>query len=246
MRGPRQAAPVARPARRWPARCWYRDQRAVASMEFALLLPVLLVLMFGAAETLRVVRAKMLLTSAVAAAAEIIAVQSGAVTAPGCETGTYSCVAGNLQDICQAATRMLQPLETATPTKGSGFSLSIAAVTNTDTTNPQSNSGKVNVVPVVQWKVYQSYPNRGAAFPIVGAGMPATLATPLILYDNNVALIVQGSFAYTPAFSYDLSGILGTSSVGWHTLTSTSLVEPRTGAMPCLVASTQLSCPPTD
>ncbi len=216
------------------------DQRAVAAMEFALVLPVLLILLFGTAETLRIVRAKMLLNAGVAAAAAVISTQAGAVTSPGCETGSYTCTPGNLQDICQGALHMMQSLETST------FKLSIAAVTNADTTNPKSDPGSVNVVPLIQWEVYTACPNRGAAFPLIGAGAPATLTTPLIPYDNNVAVVVQGTFLYQPAFVYGVSGLFGPTTSGSVTLTSTSLVEPRSGALPCIVAATQLTCPPSD
>jgi len=216
------------------------ERRAVAAMEFALVLPVLLVLLFGTAETLRAVRAKMLLNAAVAAAAAIVSTQAGAVTSPGCENGSYSCAAGNLQDICQGALKIMQPFERPT------FGLSIAAVTNADVTNPQKNPDSVKVVPLIQWEVYLACPKRGTAFPLLGAGAPATLTTPLISYDNDVAVMVQGSFVYQPAFAYGVSGLLGPTTSGSVTLTSTSLVKPRTGALPCIVAATQLTCPPTD
>ena len=214
-------------------------RRAVAAMEFALLLPVLLMLLFGMGETLRAVRAKVLLNSAVSAAAAIISTQTGAVTAPGCENHS-SCAAGNLQDICQGALHVLQPLERPT------FGLSIAAVTNADTTNPQSKPSAVAVVPLIQWEVYTACPNRGAAFPLAGAGTPAALTTPLIPYDNNVAVVVRGSFVYQPAFVYGVSGLFGQTTSGSVTLTSTLMVEPRSGALPCIVATTQLTCPPSD
>ncbi len=216
------------------------ERRAVAAMEFALLLPVLLVLLFGTGETLRAVRAKMLLNAAVAAAAAIISTQAGAVTSPGCEGGSYSCAAGNLQDICQGALQIMQPFERLT------FALSIATVTNADTTNPHKNPNSVAVVPLIQWEVYLACPNRGAAFPSAGVGSPASLTTQLIPYDDNVAVVVQGSFVYQPAFVYGVSGLFGPTTSGSVKLTSTSLVEPRTGALPCIVASTQLTCPPTD
>lgn len=242
MRAPRQAAAgrAAGSSCGRPVCQLLGDRRAVASLEFALVLPVLLVLMFGTAEALRAVRAKMLLNAAVAAAAAVASTQSGAVTSPGCETGTYRCAAGNLQDVCQGAMLIMRGLETPT------FQLSIAAVTNADTTNPHSQPGSVNVVPLIQWQVYQACPNRGTAFSATGAGSLATLTTPLIPYDNDVAVVVQGSFVYKPAFAYGVSGLFGPTSSGAVTLTATSLVKPRTGALPCIVASTQLTCPVTD
>jgi Flp pilus assembly protein TadG len=90
----------------------WRDRGGVVAVEFALILPTLLVLFIGTFEAANLVRVKMKFDEAAPAIATLIALQNPS------KTGTLT------SDFCTAAADMLAPFST------SGLNVQVASVTN--------------------------------------------------------------------------------------------------------------------
>jgi Flp pilus assembly pilin Flp len=191
-----------------------RDQRGVAAMEFAVLAPVLVVLLLGLTEAVRVVRAKMELSTAVGVMAKLIAVQTGVTTFTGSTIPPPS-PPGSLQDVCKGAQLMLQPSQQPK------FAMNVASVTNA----PATNTGPGVIV--LDWEVDKACTLTASPFPATGTGSAISMATPLIPNVSDSAIVVRGSAAYTPAFA---NTPIPFSAM---TLTFTAVVRPRYGTVPC-------------
>ena len=191
-----------------------RNQRGVAAMEFAVLAPVLVILLLGLTEAVRVVRAKMELSAAVGIMAKLIAVQTGVITYTG-STIPRPSPPGSLQDICKGAQLMLQPSQQPK------FAMNVASVTN-----PPATKTGPSVISL-DWEVDKACTLTAAPFPATGTGSAISMATPLIPNANDSAIVVRGSAAYTPAFANTLIPFSA------MTLTFTAVVRPRYGTVPC-------------
>lgn len=119
-------------ARRKLSSLW-RDRGGVVAVEFALVLPTLVVLFIGTFEASNLVRVKMKFDEAAPAIANLVALQNPS------QTGTLT------SDFCTAASYMLSPFST------SGLNVQVSSVTNNsgtssidwtancnDLTNPQN------------------------------------------------------------------------------------------------------------
>jgi Flp pilus assembly protein TadG len=89
----------------------WRAERGVVAVEFALIVPTLMVLFFGTYEASNLIRAKMKFDSAAPAVASLVALQTS-------DTGTLT------TDFCTGAADMMAPFSTA------GLNVEVASVTN--------------------------------------------------------------------------------------------------------------------
>lgn len=112
------------------------DRRGVAAVEFALVAPVMVVLLFGAIELGNAFRIQTKVNTATGQLAELIAGQQ-AVTAP----------AGNLKDMCTGAAMNLLPFPTGS------FTADIVSGTNDHPSNRVANStDSPTVQPYLDWE----------------------------------------------------------------------------------------------
>ena len=194
------------------------ERRGVVAMEFALLLPILLILLFGSTEILLVVRTRMQLSATVAATAELIASQKGVTTVA---TGGP----GTLQDYCTGAKFMMRSAQSST------LALSVVSVS---TAPPSASNGNKNTT-AMDWEIDKACSTQATA---IGASTAVSLATNATqinpsatastvpnAYDS--VIIVRGSFTYVPSFNN--SPITS----GSHTFTQTVAVRPRYGSVVC-------------
>lgn len=93
--------------------CLWRDRGGVVAVEFALILPTLLVVFIGTFEASNLVRAKMKFNEAAPAIASLVALQTSTTT-----TGTLT------SDFCTGAAYMMAPFST------SGLNVQVNSVTN--------------------------------------------------------------------------------------------------------------------
>jgi len=187
------------------------EQRGVAAMEFALLVPVLLILLFGSAEVLRAVRARMLLTQAVSMTADVIAAQFKAV--PSASGGI-----GTLQDFCSGAKLILQP------TMRSSFSMTIVNITFTP-----SNTLKPYAV---LWKDDHACSTVGTAFDKSTSADLETVASQYVNAAQPTVIVIIGNVNYVPPV-LTLKPIIGEAI----NFTYTKYVNPRNTSLPCFTLS---------
>jgi len=98
-----------------------KNTRGVAAIEFVLVLPLMLALLFGIYEIGQIVRVNMLLSNTASSMADLISQQSNGVT------GGTSGVLGNF---CKAGTLMMTPFPTGATTGAGSLSAAMASVTN--------------------------------------------------------------------------------------------------------------------
>lgn len=189
-------------------------QQGIAAMEFAILAPVLVILLLGVTEAVRVVRVKMELSAAVGSMAGLIAVQTGVTTTTGGTTPPPS-PPGSLQDVCKGAQLMLQPSQQPK------LAMNIASVTNA----PATANGPGVIA--LDWEVDKACALAASPFPAAGPGSAINTATPLVPNASDSAIVVRGSSDYTPAFA---NVLIPFSAV---TFTFTVAVRPRYGTLPC-------------
>ena len=185
-------------------------------MEFAILSPILVLMMFGLAEAARVVRAKSQLTAAVATTADVIAMQGSVNTVPG------KVNANTLQDFCKGATLMMQS------TMQASFAMSILSVTNVNS----KKDGSGTTTYVQDWEVDKACPTAGASFGLYGSSSALqALAGNYIPQQGMSVILVRASFPYVPAISNQPI------TAGAMTLTFTVPASPRAINLTCVVAS---------
>lgn len=140
-------------------------QDGVAAMEFALIVPLLFVLITGSVEAAQLVRQNMAFQNSVNTFAQTTATQS-------IVTGG---MAGSLHDFCVGAKDMMFPYNT------SSLAISIASVSRYSTSS----------APTMDWEVDTSCPTRGAT---IGASAAVSTGTVLVPALNDSVLVAKGSY----------------------------------------------------
>lgn len=149
-----------------PRRSLRSDRAGVAAVEFAIVAPVMVTLLFGAIELGNAFRIQTKVNTATGQLAELIAGQQ-AVTAP----------SGNLKDMCTGAAMNLLPYPTGT------FSADIVSGTNDHPSNRVANStDSTTVQPYLDWENVSSCPTTdpspmGAYGAYVLASTPSSMLT---------------------------------------------------------------------
>lgn len=177
------------------------DNKAVAAVEFAILLPLLLVLYVGGAETGQAIGIyrKVSLTSYTLA--DLVSQYGGVCTT----TNSNSAQVGSLPDLMSISTSVMLPY----PTNGNQLAMIVAGISN--------KSGSNNV----DW----SYSVNATAWP-AGTTPPSnvTVASGIIPNNGDQVIVVQATYTYTSSFSAVMTNIWGSPSIA---LSGTSLVRPR-------------------
>lgn len=183
-----------------------RGKRGNAAIEFALVAPIMVTIMYGMYEGAQLVRASKNLSNAAAAMADLIAQQINGVT-----SGT----SGVLGHFCYAGRLMMTPFPASGTTAGAANAFSAAMVSVTNYT-----SGGVTV----DWESDASCLVTATA---LGAGAKTLATSPTNLLPNagtpgDSVIIVKATYIYSSAIQYVLPGLF--------TLTQTSFSRPRNNA----------------
>jgi Flp pilus assembly protein TadG len=151
----------------------WRDRGGVVAVEFALILPTLVVLFIGTFEASNLVRVKMKFDEAAPAIANLIALQNPS------KTGTLT------SDFCTAADYMLSPFTT------SGLNVQVSSVTNYSgtssidwTANCNTVSNPANAITLVSGLV----PNSGDSVIVVQTSYT---------YNAPIHMILGASYTFT-------------------------------------------------
>jgi Flp pilus assembly protein TadG len=192
------------------------DTRGVASLEFVILIPILLMLLIGIYQLTELVRVNARLSRVAVAVADLVAQQSNGIT------GGQS---GSLGNFCAGARLMMTPF----PTTGSStFTLAVASVTN--------YSGSTGVVN--DWEVDTAC--SGAATRLGSAAAIALANSPVNLVSTSgpagstgiagdSVIVVEANYQYSSLILY-LAPSLGT-------ITKFGFARPRANAVVACTAS---------
>ena len=162
----------------WVARWMRDDRRGVAAVEFAIIGTVLLTATLGFFETVLIVRAQTLLSSAVANMADMVAAGSGIPPV----TQLL------LRDYCKGAQLSMVPYATT------GLSMAVASVTHA------SGSGGT----AADWEYDGACPVTATA---LGSNGATILASSMVPSSGDSVIVIQASYTYTPVVSTVLSSI---------------------------------------
>jgi len=183
-----------------------RHNRGTAAIEFALVAPIMAIIMIGMYQGAQIERADMMLSNAAAAIADLVGQQVNGVTG-----GT----SGSLGNFCYAAKKMM----TVFPTNGTAgnagaFSVAIASVTN-------YTAGGVKI----DWESDGSCTVTATA---LGSAASSIVTSPTNLiptagspYGDSV-IVVHATYIYSSVIQYILPGLF--------TLTQDAFARPRGNA----------------
>lgn len=211
------------------------DIRATAAIEFALVAPVMILLLFGTIDVVNAFRVQAKLNTAAGQLAELIASQQ-AVTAP---TGTLS-------DICLGASLNMAPFTTST------LSADVASVSNDHPANRVSGSkDTTSVASYLDWEnrticsgAVSGSLGLNGAFALANAptslltktAASASSTTDTALAYGFSAIVVRATYSYTNALSFVLGKTLRFSAV--------AVARPRTNVtINCTNAAGTAACP---
>jgi Flp pilus assembly protein TadG len=119
-------------------RWWFRDRlgrRGVAAVEFAIVIPVLLVMFIGTIEILTLYRTEAKLNALASNVSQMVSIAQSVSTAAAPIASTSTASVTSLQDICQGAILGLQPFPP------SGMTIAVASVTLETGPNGLPNTG---------------------------------------------------------------------------------------------------------
>jgi Flp pilus assembly protein TadG len=161
-----------------------KDARGVVALEFAILVPMMVLILAGMYQVSQVVRVTMKLSNVAVAIADLVAQQDSV-------TGG---VTGSLGNFCKAAQLMMAPFPTGTTT--GPFSLSIASVTNYSASNVK-----------VDWTVNAACATTATGTGALGSSTTTLVTSPVNLLPNtgpsgttNIAgdtvIVVQANYKY--------------------------------------------------
>ncbi|WP_028220282.1 TadE/TadG family type IV pilus assembly protein [Paraburkholderia oxyphila] len=175
------------------------NDRGLASLEFAIVLPIMLSLLFATYELSQLVRAQLKVDTAAQSIADMVAQQAAGVT-----SGT----SGSLGNFCAAGKLMMTPF--AAGTGSSTFAVSIASVTN-------YSSGGVTL----DWESDASCSTTATA---LGATAKTLATSPTNLIPTagtpgDSVIVATVTYAYNSPLQYFLPGLLS--------LTHTAFARPR-------------------
>lgn len=161
------------------------NDRGMASIEFAILVPVMAMILFAIYELSQHVRVQQKVDNAAQSIADMVAQQAAGVTG-----GT----SGTLGNFCAAGGLMMTPF--AAGTGASNFSAAIASVTN-------NASGGV----AVDW---ESDNACGTSVAAIRPGAPALVTAPvnLVPTPGDSVIVVQVSYVYDSPLQYLFPGLV--------------------------------------
>jgi Flp pilus assembly protein TadG len=186
------------------------DDRGVASLEFAIVLPIMLSLLFATYELTQLVRVQLKVDSAAQAIADMVAQQAAGVT-----SGT----SGSLGNFCTAGGLMMTPFAVDTggtgTTSANAFSVAMASVTNYTSTGVKLDweSDRSCTVTATQ---------LGTSATSLATG-PTTNLIPTAGAPGDSVIIAKVNYIYDSPLQYFLPGLI--------TLTDTAFARPRNDAI---------------
>jgi Flp pilus assembly protein TadG len=190
-----------------------KDSRGVAALEFALVVPMMVLIFIGIYQISQVVRVSMKLSNVAVAVADLVAQQDSV-------TGGLT---GSLGNFCKGAQLMMAPF----PASAAANSFSLAIVSVTNYSNINSPGGNVKV----DWEVDKACPITATA---VGSAATTAVTSPVNLLLNtgppnttNIAgdtvIMVQVTYSYSSLVSY-IAPTIGTQ-------TRTGFARPRANSV---------------
>ena len=167
--------------------------------------------MFGSAEVLRAIRARMLLTQAISMTADVIAAQFKAIASASGGPGT-------LQDFCTGAQLILQP------SMRSSFSMTIVNITYTPS--------NVLTPYAVLWEDDHACPAAGTPYGVSGSAALQAVASQYVTAAQPTVIVIIGNVNYVPV-KLTAAPIVGEAI----NFTYTKYVNPRNTSLPCFDSS---------
>ena len=191
-----------------------RDRRGVAAVEFALLLPLMLMTYIGASDVTRGVIASRDVDLPSRTISDLVAQQPTSSSVP----------SSKIQTIFAAASAVMVPFNTST------LALTVSAVDITQ------NSNNTCCQPLVRWSYAQgstmTAPRACGALTQVAAGTaPSAINIPSAIFTANTSADV--TYTYTPYFSY----LPYLQVPSWSVIRKTTFMVPRSVSNPVTLAS---------
>ena len=213
-----------------------QDRRGVAALEFALLAPVLIVMMFGTFELVYAFRMQAKLNTTAGALAEFVA-NAGAVTAP----------AGTLQDLCNGAKLNLLPF------KPTIMTANVASITNDVPANRVAGSTDTTTITTyLDWEVKSDCGQDGSnALPpklgLTGAVAIAENGRSLLTRSGAVSAgsstLLNGASAIVVQVNYQYANIRTNFFSQSYPLIAKASAKPRTvSTVTCTTPGTTTLC----
>jgi TadE-like protein len=199
----------------WPAR------QAIAAVEFALLLPLLIMLMLGSVEVARVIIAARNVTAVATTASEMLSQETGTVDYVNLHFATDSTMVIFPQILQDAAQKGIS--------WKNDISVSIAGVCfspngSTDCTLPCTSNCTANVV-------WNSGPNkRTCGVPLTSApdtAAPSTTTLPADVFGEGSLIVVDIVYNYTPIFASTFTALFGHPLFGTIPIARSAYLAPR-------------------
>lgn len=221
------------PARR--LRRLRRDNRGVAAVEFALLLPLMVTLYLGSTEITQGVLASRKMAIVSRTLSDIVA-QAGTAADPSC-SGPGMCDA-LMTTIFAAATSIMSPFPTALRSDSTpSLTMVVTSIEfKAAGTSPVPTSDKLfNAVEgVFRWSKSAAAPNNTAAracatlaVHVSNSTAPALTNLPEGLYATGPLVVADVTYKYTPTFGGSTLAWMSTGGVNYITMSNTTYMRPR-------------------
>ena len=181
----------------------WRDRRAVAAFEFALLAPLLVTASFGVFAVPQGVHAYALLTSTASSVADMIALQNTTV-APLTRAMIHDMCTGSSSGLGSGGAQII-----LRPNAPDTLAMSIASY------SMQAGGGVSQ-----DWEYDGACPTAGASLAGTGSQSGITLATPLLQNAGDSVIIVRATYTYTSLYLKLMPNL---------TLSQTASQHPRSG-----------------
>ncbi len=222
-----------------------RDEKGVAAVEFALILPLMITLYLGSSEVTQGVLASRKLAIVARTLADITAQQPNAIS-PECAASAQAGVCdATMTTVYSAAQQIMAPFSGATLK----MTLASVEIKAKSVTAPLPPASKVynNLVAVVRWAKAAPGANAGTPrdcttllLPVATGVAPALANLPQGLYSTGGILIADVSYTYTPTFGRGFLEWAGSSGGNSIAMKNTSYMRPRnwSGFIPYVTTNT--------
>lgn len=206
-----------------------RDDRGVAAVEFALLLPLMITLYLGSTEVTQGVLASRKMAIVSRTLADITAQQPTATTSPCTVAGLCD---STMTSIFSAASVIMSPFSVAAMSNGTAtLTMTISGVTFVANATPGTyvyNGYEAQV----KWSKPAASPNAGTArscqtkpLPVESTVKPTLTNLPNGLYGSGSLIVADVTYKYLPTFGQSV--LAWSSSDTYISMSSTSYMRPR-------------------
>ena len=220
---------LARLGKRVSLRRLERDDRGVAAVEFALLLPLMITLYLGSTEVTQGVLASRKMAIVSRTLSDITAQQPTATTSPCTAAGLCD---STMTSIFSAASVIMSPFSVAAMTDGTSMlTMTISGVSFVANATPGTyvyNGYEAQV----KWSKIAASPNAGTArscqtkpLPVASTVAPALTNLPNGLYGSGSLIVADVTYKYLPTFGQ--SFLSWSSSATYISMSNTTYMRPR-------------------